>query len=615
MSLLVHPDRPPQPELLAAVRSAGLRAVEYHFSGNPWVFAPPGVVADVRTRTRDLRVLVRGSMHLETRHVVRRIAGVRSVAHLDLLAESLAGPTLLIATDSEGTVRVQGSTTGTRAVFWAPQPGCAPVASDDVGVLARVLGAAVDLDELVVRLSDAEVNHPYSGGVIWKGVQSVEPGCWLRLAEGSTSRVVGGWTPPDPTEHLDDLAPRLQASLREAITEAVTHTGGVSTDLSGGLDSTTIAYAVHELRSDLRTVFLRPRDPTNADGAWSDRAAADLASTHHVLDYGEITATGEHDDLACRLPEGPAEAARYLALIPALETALGTAQPSVHLNGHGGDELFGALPAMPWSLVRSRNRHRLRDVLGFQRVNKQYLPATVRLLARGGTPQRDLRRIAASTFTAPYDPYLHGSLWIPPVRLPACLTTEALDRFRRRTLGYADRHGLVLHRDRTSHQIREAVLFHGALLRRMNLMRTHGSRLEFLAPLLDDRVVRTAMSLEIGDRFRAALIKPLLARGRPASMPVDYFRRRDKGDYSAESFADFRAARDRIRRTFAEGAVLEDLGLLDVNRFRRTLSRYSPDGASLDQAMRVDLAERWLRSVGSAGAGVRSAGARDEVSP
>lgn len=79
-------------------------------------------------------------------------------------------------------------------------------------------------------------------------------------------------------------------------------------------------------------------------------------------------------------------------------------------------------------------------------------------------------------------------------------------------------------------------------------------------------------------------------------MPIDYFQRHDKGEYSFETFVAFSSSRDRIRSLFSEGSVLVDMGLIDPDVLNQELSAYSPDGLVYEDLLRVEMVERWLRS-------------------
>ncbi|WP_316669429.1 asparagine synthase-related protein [uncultured Propionibacterium sp.] len=505
----------------------------------------------------------------------------------------------VIAHDSSGTVRIQGPASGTSAVFWARHEGEILV-SDRQEALYRRIRPVVNRDELVVRLTEAQMDYPFSEGVIWDGVNMVHPGNWLRITTAGDVDEVSWWRTPDPDDAVESLSPVLHDTLLETVSSAASSSDVLSMDLSGGLDSTTLVYTARQCSADINTLFFKTADASNSDCIWSDRAARDVGSRHRVYDYASMTVEENWDrltgDLFARMPEGPSDDARHLALVDEMVRLYRGSGTVTHVNGHGGDELFAAMPAMAWSMAHSHVRRGLRDVFSWGQMNKFGRGAVVRHVMRHEGPESDLLRIARGAAAGSSDMFVEGARWVPAMRLPGYLTAEARERFSERTLQHAGRADLMLHPDRTSHQVRGATLHHGALIRRTGQMVPADSGVRFASPYLDDRVTAIAMRLRIADRFRAGLIKPLLAAARPENMPVDYFQRRDKGEYSFEKFVAFSSSRTRIRGLLSEGSVLADMGLIDLDTLNRELSAYSPDGMGYEDLLRVEMVERWLRS-------------------
>jgi len=597
MGVLIHPDRPLHIKVQAALERGALRMLANYRSGNPWLIHDVGAERPTIARSGAVDVAVIGRLHAPGQSLEGLISDVRDLRDFDQLVESLPDSVFIAAVDATGAVCCRGTSSGSSAAFWVRRDSGVYI-SDSQIMLAEIFGLGMNIDELCVRLSDAEVSYPYLLGTIWDGVEAVEPGSWIWARPDEAVRVTRWWQPPEPNMELRRLAPSLSEAIRSVLGGLLAADDDLSCDLSGGLDSTSLAYFAKEFKPGFHTLFLDSADATNADRIWADRAARDLETDHHVLEYATVAgpALVHGHDLAERLPEGPSEAARYIPLVDVLTAESGPAA-RLHLNGHGGDELFGAVAGMSWSLVRSRHPRRFRDAIGFGQVNKQSMLSTLKLVLRGGSVPADLRHIASGNFDRPHDEYAEGSRWVPSVLAPAFLTPSAREHLRSETLRLAWRLSQGLHADRSIHRIREAQLFHGALLRRMNLMPPRGALIEFAAPYLDRRVAEAAMRLRIEDRFNARLVKPLLAEARPASMPLDYFQRRDKGEYSAETFNSFKSVRRRLLETFEHGSFLEDQGLLDPGEFRRSVSGYSADGRLHEEAMRVELAELWMRSM------------------
>ncbi|CAM2920870.1 asparagine synthase-related protein [Propionibacterium acidifaciens] len=548
-------------------------------------------------RSRDVQVVIFPSGLQDPS--VTLPADCRCVQELDLSSLVQDGG-LVIACDSSGTIRAQGSASGTSAVFWARR-GDEILVSDRQETLFRRTRPEVSRDELVIRLTEAQMDFPFSEGIIWTGVSMVHPGNWLRITADGRVDEVSWWRTPDPIDAVESLSPVLHDALVEVIDSLVDSTDLLSMDLSGGLDSTTLVYIARQCSmDDINTLFFRTADPANHDHFWSDRAARDVRSTHKICDYVSMMVEENWDrfseDLFAWMPEGPSDDARYLALADEIGRLYENSKSVAHVNGHGGDELFAAMPAMAWSMAHSHVRHGLRDVFSWSQVNKFRWSATLQHVRRHEGPVSDLLRIARGVSARASDMFVEGARWVPAMRLPKYLTNEARDNFSKRALQYAERADLMLHHDRTSHQVRGATLYHGTLVRRTEQMLPSGSGVRLVSPYLDDRVVAIAMRLRIEDRFRADVIKPLLAAARPENMPIDYFQRHDKGEYSFETFVAFSSSRDRIRSLFSEGSVLVDMGLIDPDVLNQELSAYSPDGLVYEDLLRVEMVERWLRS-------------------
>lgn len=601
MTLLVLPDAPVDPLKKQRINGSGLTLMNTHASGRPWIYSDEDAGPSILARTRDLAIAAFGHSSLTRESLGQMAQHASRVEHLDEIAHRLHGPVFFVAADASGGLRAQGSATGTRASFWT-RLGDSTFISDEQHILRTLADPRINMQELTLRISDAELTHPFSEGILWERLHAVPPGSWLGVDEGQRVRLHRWWKAPNPDAPARELAPALQEGIRASILEALDPDTHLSCDLSGGVDSTTLAYLGRDLRPDLTTIFLQPTDAANEDQIWSQRAAHDLESQHQILHHTMIQAPpGEEIDWIRRLPEGPAEAARYLPVVDALEQHLSKAGRVLHLNGHGGDELFGAVSAMTWSLVRRHRATSLKQVLMHAQTNKQSPLKAFRQAFRVGSPQADLRHWASGDFTMPHDEHAAGSRWVPSPVLPTCATSYARQLLRNLLLEHGEHDNLALHPDRTSHQVQESVRFHGALVRRMNLMRTRDSTIEFLAPYLDERIVKTALRLDVRDRFSHSYVKPLLALGRPSHMPPDLFRRRDKGEYSAEIFSAFRAAQERIIKLFDGGSALEDYGLIDPGKFQRMASMYSPDGEIHDQVLRLERTELWLRSFLSEG--------------
>jgi asparagine synthase (glutamine-hydrolysing) len=285
-----------------------------------------------------------------------------------------------------------------------------------------------------------------------------------------------------------------------------------------------------------------------------------------------------------------------VASVPMIEGILAGSGSTVHLNGHAGDALFGPVSTMLWSLLHSREKHRFRQSWRFRVVNKLPLGPTLRMVARRGTYLDDLRRIAADDFGRRDDAVASQSRWTPLPKVHPALTDAARGHLRDLATAAVQTDQRQLAADRTSHQILQYLVVHGNDVRRMNQAASPAAGIHFDSPYLDRRVVETSLSLRIGDRTRQYPAKPLLAAARPAEMSLEYFTRRDKGDYSREVFEQHQALKPLLKDLFSDGSALADAGLVSQDRVLRAINEFSIDGSAYTELEYFAFAERWLRS-------------------
>jgi len=597
MPFVVLPDRALPPRLAAALATHVGDVLLRHPSGEAWVVGTTDGRRLVTARTRDVEVALVGDDALDERALAARLVGVTSADRL--AADDLTDGDVLLLARSADRLRCRPPLFLTRSLCWTDVDGV-PVVSDDQLVLQRLAGLRPDPAVLASRLTDAEITLPVGLASIWAGVRTLRPGEQWDAVGTQPPRAVRWWQPPRPDRALDELAPALHDAVAAALaTRTARHDerhDEVSADLSGGLDSTTLSFFLARTRPRLHTLFLASDNVANADHLWARRAADELGAHHLVVPYASVlprlvdAGTGT----LAATPEGPSIASVSAAAVPLLEEVLAPTGSRLHLNGHAGDALFGPVTTIPWSLLRARGAGRLARLRRMRLANRYPLGATLRMLAERGTYEDDLRRVARGE-APPRAKLVEHSRWVATPRLHPALTPAARDLVAGLAAQeLAGGHG-PWSPDRTVHQVVQYLAVHGADVRRVNQAATRGLR--FDSPYLDRRVVDAALALRVTDRAHQQPAKPLLAAARPAGMSLEYFTRADKGDYSAEVFAQHRAAAPLLRALFSSGSVLEELGLVDPDRVLRAVDAYSVDGAEYRDLDQIAFTERWLRSL------------------
>jgi asparagine synthase (glutamine-hydrolysing) len=469
--------------------------------------------------------------------------------------------------------------------------------STSARLLAALTGAAIDTEHLSCAVFLPSVPALTQGRTFFEGVHQLPPGCRIELpADGTTWRSATVWRP-------EPVAGRLPGTrLREALDSAVelrAEATGLSSDLSGGLDSTsiTVLAATATTRRRLNAVTVHPAG--NLGGA--DLHHARLAAahfphhiTHHLLPlseehlpYTRITAVPATDEPA----PSTLSRARLVGQLDWMRDELGS---RTHLTGDGGDSVLFQPPIHLADLIRHRRlRRATSEAFGWARLRHTPVGPLLRdahLLARTSRG-RALDLLAAQVGTPGRDD--HGRVaWFPLLPFPAWgrpATRRLLAAAAQRAAAEPDPlPGLDFAVRSAVDEIREVARTAAA---DAQLAATCG--IDLHNPFLDPLVVDAVLTTPLDRRPALHAYKPHLARALADLLPPETAARTSKGSFDADHFSGLRANLSELS-TLADG-YLAALGLLHPGRFRQHLERAAAGLpmplATLEQAL---AAEAWL---------------------
>ncbi len=277
---MILPDRPDARRVVAGCLSLS-RWVLTHASGSPWLVGSLDRDELTLASVGSVRVAVIGSCPVTATRLSELVAGVRSVAGLDVVVEVLPGCWHLVAS-VDGVVRVQGSLSGLRRVFHT-RVGGVPVAGERADVLARVAGAGVDEQALAVRVAcGSQVPPPLGERSVWRGVQALAPDHYLRIDPDGSVSELRWWRPPQPRVPLGVGASAVREALEVAVAARRPTRGRLSADLSGGLDSTSLCFlAARAGMPELVSFRWAEAEAANDDAMFAAHAAGELPHAEH----------------------------------------------------------------------------------------------------------------------------------------------------------------------------------------------------------------------------------------------------------------------------------------------------------------------------------------------
>ncbi|QDY77095.1 albusnodin/ikarugamycin family macrolactam cyclase [Streptomyces qinzhouensis] len=496
---------------------------------------------------------------------LNRLVEQAGTRELDVAATAWTGAYAIALDDGKGAFTLWGDPAGACPLYLARAHGVLLWSSSSLA-LASLLGSSPDRGWLAAHLADPTAWTP--GRSAWADVEQLPPGHRWTISPNGASACVPYWEPSPGTRGAS--VRRLRDDLANSV--LIRATGrAISSDLSGGLDSSTLAAHAAQ-HGPVLGVTHHPRGRER--GGDIDHAREVVRAypsiQHHLMPLGR-----EHlpfTDLGTLvLTDEPAPSSITVAQLFSEFVLLKSEGTEVHLTGDGGDSLFLPPPVHLADLVRAG-----------------------RLLRLGS----DARSWARLHRTSPW-PAL-AAAWRNPDRLAGTadpkpwLTSDALDLAdavisscpHGKLLGHADRHLLAECRyvGRTAATENQLAAAFG---------------IEMHNPFTDARILESVLAVPADARWSAHRYKPLLADAVRGLLPDSVIRRGAKGLFAMDHHHGLRANLNHVLN-LADG-YLADLGLVRPAALRSLLRR---------GALGIDIpwgliepvlgAELWLRASGTA---------------
>ncbi|HEX6355435.1 albusnodin/ikarugamycin family macrolactam cyclase [Actinophytocola sp.] len=399
-----------------------------------------------------------------------------------------------------------------------------------------------------------------------------------RLGGGQALRVTRGghhatWTyetlAPDPATSFADAAGALKEALDAAVRARVDAAPRVSSDFSGGLDSTSLAFlAARHRPSAPLPVFTYQQSAGPASDADHARRYAGLDARLRLTVVRGTNSTLTYQDLdQAEATELPGAGVVVHARTRELLSRVANAGAGIHLGGEGADALLVAPPGYLADLARQRALRRLRrDCVELARIRKV---SPARVLARSTrlsvtTVDRALRSLARR-LDRPVDrcvEWLDAIAWWPRPGPEGGWLTQEMRReltalVRCKAEGTHELGGLGVGDVAAIGEVRVA----GAVQRQLDEVgRTMGVWPQ--APFLDNEVIRACLSIPASRRANPLAFKPLLASALAGLVPAPVLSRQTKGNYSAEDYRGARLASGNLRNRVARLRLVE-LGVVE----------------------------------------------------
>ncbi|MER7791128.1 asparagine synthase-related protein [Streptomyces sp. NPDC097640] len=514
-------------------------------------------------------------------------------------ALSLPGSHLtLLCTGNE--TRVFGDGAGVVPLYWL---------AHDRGVwwataatpLATLAGATPDLAWLLADLTLAGVDYRLETAH-FEGVRRVPPGNALVLRGPAAPDVVP--LPAGPTAlSLGEGARRLREALTEAVTRRAQATERVTTDLSGGVDSSSVTCLAVRERPTLAITYTDARMAEHDDLLYARRIAAEIGGiTHRVIDARDVEVKhfdGLEDPDVLPATDLPSMSLGVLSMLSARLVAVADYGSGAHLTGRGGDNVLGAASShRVVAFLAGRRLEAFRRASGFARVSRiEPWRAWRQLAATAATSYPCALQRLADRLAEPFP-----AVWRPaPVDALAWCSATAAARW----LTPAGRRAVA---DLVTSRVPRAAghTAPGALHDRLDLEWMAGEHATFdaiarqlwgvpiHAPFLDTTVTAACLAIPPFERTRPGVYKPLARIALAHLVPDWLLTRQTKTLFTTSVFDGLAANAPALRRVIA-GSQLAASGLLDARQAAADLeSGIAGASAPLGALHALIVAELWL---------------------
>lgn len=512
---------------------------------------------------------------------------------------------LIVQDDADTYVFVDAA--GIRSAFYAIYNSSIVYSSLAIP-LQRLLKAEVDKSWLATYLSGMVTLSLVQNRTPFCNVQPIPPGYYLHISKGKPI-CQRYWYGSQKYKNFSEAAEQLREELLTSVEGRVRLYDNITSDLSGGFDSTTLALiAAKTLATQDKKLY------TITDKTVSAIQSSDVECAEHAASlYSNLTAlmiesdeipTGYSNLELVPLTDAPSPACLVTAQILHRSKIISSLGSQLHMDGDGGDAVLSGCYSYCVDLLRQAQLVKFfQHIYGWSRF-KNFSPLTL------------INKAVKLSFIS-YQHWLlegvrklkAGDLSLQPFKIK-----EPMDR----TLGWdylpdiASWHSnkavnLVL--DELQKWAQVATPFVGFMgenqfiatlqLNGLNariihqLYEIYDVNLE--SPYLDTLVIDACLCAKPEERITPFVYKPLLPRAFHRDLPQSIFARNTKGDYTTDEFIGFRENRDSLKEIF-QNSLLADMGLIEIKELENTMQHFNMGFFASSPLFTQTLSlELWLR--------------------
>lgn len=479
---------------------------------------------------------------------------------------------LTIAADLAGQFPVYFSTDASG--FWF---------ASEATALAHRSNAGVDRSALSTHLLGMTEPAITGGRTILSGVHQVEAEVAVRVDRRNRVHHLDVGIPAGTMPSLEACAEVLREQLLAAVRlrAAACPEQAVSADLSGGVDSTSVAFLAAAHRTTPLPVFTYGSSvaPVRSDLVRATAVADQTPGFDHRVVEGNV-AQSPFQELAQSPPADlPNTADTVFARSRRRFAAAAATGSRLHLTGDGGDLLAGPVPTYLADFAVQRDYASLwRHSIAWARLRNRPAALVMRQSLHVGlqSPRQALLEMA-SRLARP-QPLPDSTRWEDAIGYwdgPGAATAWLTPRARRSVADHlrarADCATVAPGWRPSDYAIRADLATTGPIQRGLRAA-AEMCGVELHSPFLDSNIIRTCLSLTAVLRTSPGENKPLFRRALSGLVPDSTLRRHTKGNYTGDQYTGLRQSAAFLR-SLLRAPVAAELGVLEPRPLLAALDR------------------------------------------
>lgn len=467
--------------------------------------------------------------------------------------------------------------------------------SDSSVEIAKYLNLKLSTKRLASQFIFGLPYYPFQTISLWEELVNIKPLNYLEISEkGCLEKRVPSYEVD--TKDFNKLIIKIKEEFLNSINHDLNMRNEVSSDVSGGVDSATIAFALNKLIPDFSILHAESSTTANSDNKWATFIAKNLGRELKKFDSIEITEKRFAIDekyINDIMPSSPllwADSEGYLKSVIGYQK--GRKHPT-HFLGIGGDELFTPMPSNSWNIVRQENLGGLLYALKYSLIMRRpFFSCLLDLLDNRGYSETVIKNLEI-VFNESSAPIKRELGWVDGLQVPDWLSEKSKQESQifLNSLLFSNSEPIIS--DRTAFQMIQSLIFQKSVLRQIQLTT---NSIYWATPFLHKKLIEICLQIPAKYKVSSKLTKPILQKALKGIVPIEVFNRGFKGDYSDALYSGYREA---VRKNFhnLEQFELVKMGIIDVEKLKLEMSLPTGNPNKIDYFEKLCSVERWIRQI------------------